>query len=109
MNYRESLDDAVVREVKEECNLDITDLRYFGSFGNTYTYCEVDYFTADAFFLCKAKDGKALALSDEVSGFVIADSAAIDMNTIAFDSIRAALKKYQALRGFRDVARKAKA
>jgi ADP-ribose pyrophosphatase YjhB (NUDIX family) len=106
VDYRESLDDAVIREVREECNLDITDLQYFGSFGNTYAFGGVDYFTADAFYLCKVKNRKALALSDEVSGYVFADIAAIDMNTIAFDSIRAALMKYQTLRGFRGAARK---
>lgn len=108
VDYKESVDGALVREVREECNLDVIDLRYFGSFGNTYTYCDVDYFTADVFFLCKAANVKTLTLSYENSGFVITDIGAIDMNTIAFDSIRAALKKYQALRGFRDAARKAK-
>jgi NAD+ diphosphatase len=106
VDYRESFEDAIVREVKEECNLDIVDLQYFGSFGNTYTFGSVDYFTADAFFLCKTKNRKVLALSDEISGFVIVDSAAIAMDTIAFDSIRAALKKYQAQRSFRDATRK---
>jgi ADP-ribose pyrophosphatase YjhB (NUDIX family) len=108
VDYRESLDEAVVREVKEECNLDITDLRYFGSFANTYTFGDVDYFTADAFFLCKALNEKELALSDEISEFVITDSNVVDMNMIAFESIKSALKKYQTFYGFREVRRKAK-
>lgn len=95
VDYKETIGEAIVREVREECNLEITDLRYFGSFANIYNYCNVDYFTADAFFLCKPVNAKTLALSDENSGFVIVDARAVIMNTIAFDSIRAALEKYK--------------
>lgn len=94
VDYKESIDEAIVREVKEECNLDITDLRYFGSFANTYRYCDVEYFTADALFLCTPVKVKTLTLSEENSEFAIIDAGAVDMNTIAFDSIRAALEKY---------------
>ncbi len=31
-NYGESLEDALVREVREELNLELSDLSYFGSF-----------------------------------------------------------------------------
>jgi NAD+ diphosphatase len=94
VDYRESIDAALIREVKEECNLDITDLRYFGSFGNIYRYCGVDYFTADAFFLCRPVGSKKLRISKEASGFVLADVKKFDLNKIAFTSIRKALKKY---------------
>ena len=95
VDYKESIDAALVREVKEECNLEIIDLRYFGSFGNSYHYCGVEYFTADTFFLCTPVDAGTLALSKENSAFVITDIASVDMNTMAFDSIRAALEKYK--------------
>lgn len=95
VDYKESIDGALVREVKEECNLAIVDLRYFGSFGNTYHYCGVEYFTADTFFLCRPVDAGKLALSDETSEFVLTDITTVDMNTIAFESIRAALEKYK--------------
>jgi ADP-ribose pyrophosphatase YjhB (NUDIX family) len=95
VDYKESIDEAIVREVREECNLEITDLRYFGSFANVYNYCNVEYFTADAFFLCKPVNVKTLALSDENSEFVIVDAKAVVRNTIAFDSIKAAIEKYK--------------
>src|SRR5512135_3908924 len=34
VNYGESIEQALVREVREELNLEIVDLRYFGSFPN---------------------------------------------------------------------------
>ena len=95
VDYKESIDAALVREVKEECNLDITDLRYFGSFGNLYNYRGVDYFTADTFFLCRPVDIKKLRLSKEASEVVLAEIKEFNLNKIAFDSIKAALKKYK--------------
>jgi ADP-ribose pyrophosphatase YjhB (NUDIX family) len=94
VDYGESIDGALVREVKEECNLAITDLRYFGSFGNTYRYGGVDYFTADTVFLCRPVSIKKLRISKEASRIVLMDVKKIDLKKIAFESIRKALKKY---------------
>jgi NAD+ diphosphatase len=95
VDYKESIDAALVREVKEECNLDITDLRYFGSFGNTYRYCGVDYFTADTFFLCRPVNPKMLRISNEVSEVILADVNKFDLKKVAFESIRKAIDKYK--------------
>ena len=95
IKFKENPYVAAVREVKEECNLDITDLRYFGSFGNLYNYRGVDYFTADTFFLCRPVDIKKLRLSKEASEVVLAEIKEFNLNKIAFDSIKAALKKYK--------------
>jgi len=95
VDYKESVETALVREVKEECNLDIIDLRYFGSFGNLYNYRGVDYFTADTFFLCRPVDIKKLRLSKEANEVVITDIKKFDLNKIAFESIRAALEKHK--------------
>jgi ADP-ribose pyrophosphatase YjhB (NUDIX family) len=95
VDYKESIDEALIREVKEECNLDIKDLRYFGSFGNLYNYKDVDYFTADTFFLCRPVAIKKLRLSKEASEVVLADIKEFNLNKIAFESIKAALEKYK--------------
>ena len=99
VDYGESLDAALVREVREECNLPIVDIRYFGSFPNTYHYREVTYLTADAVFLCRPADDAAerLALSEENSGYVLVKPGDVDIAMVAFDSARAAIKKYSEL------------
>ncbi len=48
-DYGESLETVLKREIKEELNIDIADLRYFALFPNTYLYKKVTYFTTDAF------------------------------------------------------------
>ena len=94
VDYKESLDQALAREVREETNLDIVDIRYFGSFANTYHYREVTYFTADAVFLCKPADAGALMLSDETSAFCLTDPKTLDTAVLAFDSVKSSLRRY---------------
>jgi ADP-ribose pyrophosphatase YjhB (NUDIX family) len=94
VDYKESLETAIVREVREECGIEVTDLRYFGSFPNTYVYRDVTYFTADAFFICKAADAKKLRVSEETSELKVIAPDAMDDGMIAFDSVRNVLRKY---------------
>jgi NAD+ diphosphatase len=95
VDYRESIDAALKREIKEECNLEVTDLRYFGSFGNLYRYCGVDYFTADTFFLCRPVNMKTLKLSKEAKEVILVDVKRFDLKKVAFKSIKKALREYR--------------
>ena len=38
VDYRESFEQALSREVREELNLEIQNFRYLGSFPNIYSY-----------------------------------------------------------------------
>lgn len=95
VDYREKLEEALVREVREECGIEAGGLRYFGSFPNTYHYCGVNYFTADAIFLFTAADLSKLSVSNECSEFLLIEPAKIYMRQIAFPSIKAAVEEYQ--------------
>lgn len=97
VDYKESFEEALRREIKEECNLDIVDMRYFGSFANTYYYREVEYFTADAFFICRPGKTSKLRLSEEASEYVWVDIATFDLTKMAFISMQAALENYKKL------------
>ncbi|MBN2035984.1 MAG: NUDIX domain-containing protein [Chitinispirillaceae bacterium] len=97
VDYRESLETALRREVKEECGIELTDLRYFGSFPNRYHYLDVTYFSADAYFLCTAGNGSAPGISEETSEVVILEPEAIDEKAVAFDSVKQALHAYRTL------------
>jgi NADH pyrophosphatase NudC (nudix superfamily) len=94
VDYRESLDQALAREVMEETGLAVADIRYFGSFANTYRYEEVTYFTADAVFLCRPLDTGALKLSDETSEFCLVDPRTVEFEALAFESVKGSLARY---------------
>jgi NAD+ diphosphatase len=91
----ESLEAALKRELKEEINLEISRLRYFGSFPTRYRYKGLTYFVAEAVFLCRLAEFKPFLPNDEVSGWSIYRPADIDIEKLAFPSTRQALGQYR--------------
>ena len=73
------------------------DFKFFASFPNLYTYKNIPYNTCDLFFyldlpLLSKKD---LHLEkDEISGVCFIKPGDLDMENIAFESIKKALKIY---------------
>jgi len=100
-NYGESLENAIAREVKEEINLDIADIAYFGSFPNTYRYKSVTYFTTDTVFTCTTPDFSAAASNDEIADIRVEKPGTVDLAAVGFPSTRAALARYCAVRAHR--------
>ncbi len=94
VDYLESLEEALSREIKEELDLEILNLRYLGSFPNVYSYQEVTYFTTDAIFVAQIPNLDGLKPGKEIEGLVIADPGKIDLDQIAFDSIKEGIKSY---------------
>lgn len=95
VDYHESLEEALVREVREELSVTVTDIRYFGSFPNTYEYKGVSYFTADAFFLCRPVDVTTMKISEENTEFVLVNPEAVDPGTIAFKPMTLMITRYR--------------
>ena len=93
--YRESLEDALSREIKEELNLEIPHWQYLGSFPNVYPYRDVTYFTTDAIFVAAISDLSGIKTDKEIAQVVFVNPQEINWNQIAFDSIKRGLKKYQ--------------
>ncbi len=63
----ETAEEGVIREVKEETGLEVTEARYLFSFPNKYHYSHFDVPTLDMFFECKVKDFSKLAAADDAS------------------------------------------
>lgn len=63
----ETGEEAVVREVKEETNLTITDIQYLFSIPNTYNYSDFEVHTLDLVYLCKVGSFKLLKAEDDVA------------------------------------------
>jgi len=92
----ETLEEAVRREVREEVNLELTALEYFSSHPNAYYYKGVTYPVLDSFFIAKARNHEAVAALDGVRSYSWLKPAEIDLDDIAFPSMRAALELYLA-------------
>lgn len=63
----ESAEEALRREIQEELNLQLTDVRYFRSIPNEYLYSGVVVHTLDFLFVCKAENLHNMKAMDDVS------------------------------------------
>lgn len=63
----ETVEESVIREVKEETGLDITATTYLFSIPNHYLYSGFDIPTLDFFFECQVKDTSVLHAADDAA------------------------------------------
>lgn len=87
----ETLEEAALREVKEETGLTVTDLRFVCSYPNHYVFRGFSRPVCDAFFTAR-QVGEAVSLAEEEAdafGHLRLDE--IDPADLAFDSMRHAL------------------
>ncbi len=92
--YGESLENALEREIKEEINLDLAHIEYFGSFPNVYKYKGVTYFTIDAIFTCTTPDFSKAITCSEIADLQIINPRKIDLASVGFPSTRTALARF---------------
>lgn len=69
VDYEENAEEALIREVREELNLKITDMSYLLSIPNIYEYEGVLYHTLDLAFICKVETFNDIRTDDDVSDF----------------------------------------
>ncbi len=87
----ETAEQGLLREVKEEVNLDVTTMEYLCSHPNEYWYREIMYIVLDYFYLCEVRSLESLQALDEVDACCFLRPEEIDPEKIAFVSIRTAL------------------
>ncbi len=98
VNYKESLENALRREVREELSIDLQSIEYFGSFPNVYKYEKVTYFTTDIFFRCVLSSVPKAIPNGEISEVNYFSVEQLPFNQLAFDSTKEALVKFKLLK-----------
>ena len=63
----ETAEESIMREVKEETGLTVTEARYLFSLPNVYRYSGLDIQTLDMFFACKVEDASQLKAMDDAA------------------------------------------
>ena len=96
----ETAEDALMREIKEELNLTVEEIRFFGTFPNEYLFGGIVYFTLDIVFECAVRDFDKLLPADDVitSEFIPPDK--INLNEIGLDSVKNIMLAYWKLHKF---------
>jgi ADP-ribose pyrophosphatase YjhB (NUDIX family) len=96
VDYNESVEHALVREVREELGIDVVVTSYLGSFPNRYEYRNVVYFSTDIFMLCSPCDERAVITpSDEIQQWDLFSVDAIPFDRLGFESNIQGLELYR--------------
>lgn len=88
----ETAEEAIKREIKEELNLEITSMQFFGTFANKYLFEEIEYQTLDLVFNCNVLSFDQLRVADDVSGYIFREPESVNPSEIGLDSIRLIIK-----------------
>lgn len=94
----ETIEQAIVREVKEEINIDVEVEKYLFCIPNTYVYSGFDVRPLDFFVKCKIKDIKQIGLADnENSEILFLEKDKINPKDFGLASVREAVEKFLAM------------
>lgn len=94
VNHGESAEDALRREILEELGIEIVNLRYFGSWPNSYIYSGLEYKTLDLAFRADIAGEISIIPGDDVLDYVFMEPEKINLDDIAFDSIKQIISSY---------------
>jgi len=92
---KESAEEAVIREIKEELRIVLKEPRYLGSYPNIYKYQDVFYNTCDLFFYSKIDAPPADFDKTEIAELVLINPLEIPDDKIAFESVKMGLNKFK--------------
>lgn len=95
VDFGESAEVALAREIREETNLVMTKSEYLCSFPNQYAYRGVLYHVMDVFFVCQVASLTPLHAADDAEFPEFVDIPSMNIERLAFPSTRFAAKRLQ--------------
>jgi len=95
VNPGENLEEALLREVHEEVGIELKSWSYLGGWPNKYSYKSVIYSVTDIYFVAQVKDFESIkTCPDEVDGVYIAKPMTIELDDLAFPTLKTAVSLY---------------
>ncbi|MEI6056341.1 MAG: NUDIX domain-containing protein [Lentisphaerota bacterium] len=88
VDYEENAEEALCREIKEELNLEVVDLKYLLSIPNLYEYEGILYHTLDLAFSCKVESFDNIKTDDDVSGYKFIPIEDISLDDVGLRSAK---------------------
>ena len=94
VDYNETAEEAIIREMKEETGLILSHPEYLFSLPNSYLYSGFTVPTLDLFFCFHLKETPILRPADDVSELFFLSKENIDPAGFGLDSIRKAVENW---------------
>lgn len=94
VDMHETAEKAVIREIKEELNINISTTDYLFSLPNIYPYQGINIHTLDLFFKCAVRSFSGLKPADDVSEIFFLPKNKITIPSFGLPSIQKGIEKY---------------
>lgn len=91
VEFGESAEQALLREIREELNVEVVNPSYLTSAPNDYLYADVLYKITDLYYICEIDDISAIKPQDDVANYLLLSPNEVDPERLAFPSGRIAL------------------
>jgi mutator protein MutT len=88
VNLHETAENAVIREIKEELNIDVSEYKFVATYPNEYVFGGIQYFTEDIVFLCRIADFSSISANDDISDYEFRTIDKINIDEIGLNSIK---------------------
>lgn len=95
----ERVEEALLREIKEELNLEVDHYRFLVSYPNEYVFGGLSVYTADLAFECRVSSFEEIHWGDDISGYAFIAPEELDFSRICSESIRQIIRHWQNGRG----------
>lgn len=92
VDFNETAEEAMAREVLEETGLRVPSLEYLFSIPNKYIYSDFEVQTLDMFFNCKVEDFRGMKAKDDVAELFFIDKNKLNYEDFGLHSIRQGIK-----------------
>lgn len=93
INFKETAEQSLIREIKEELGIELKNFYYFGNYFDDYFYKNINYKTLCFIFIKKDFQGKIFP-NDDVIEAKFFNKKEIDFKKIAFKSIKQVIIDY---------------
>jgi mutator protein MutT len=93
VDMNETAEEAIIREIKEELNINIRHPQYLFSLPNEYNYSGITIHTLDLFFKVTIDDNAQISTADDVASAQFYNLNNVNIEDIGLNSIKQAIKK----------------
>ncbi len=93
----ESVEQALIREIKEELNLNVIKYDFIASFPNEYEFSGYTVYTCDLAFRCVVTGWEDMHIKDDISGIKFVTSDTIEWEKVCATSIKSIINAHWTL------------
>lgn len=98
VDMNETGEEAVIREVKEETGLHVSQAKYMFSIPNTYVYSGFEVHTLDLVYLCKVDDMRNMQAEDDVASLQFIKISELNPDLFGLRSVKEVIQEIKIMK-----------